>query len=157
MDKGSCRRNADAPIGSIIEKGPRRRTSNLDEGRVVETCRRRSHTFTTQVGGVKQRVLWGGKDGEGREGRGSVVGPAGQGIGLAMAGPFAVDDDIGVGRHGGCPPGMAPGCSTCMAEVLHVFMITVDLDRNYCTFHIDMPLTEGGDHRQQLLIVDRIV
>ena len=119
--------------------------------------RKEKNRGTTQVGGVKQRVLWGGKDGEGREGRGNVVGPSGQGIGLAMAGPFAVDDVVAVGRQGSCPPCMTPGRCTSMTEILQIFMVRVDLDRNCGTFDVDTPLAEGTDHRQQLLVVDGIV
>ena len=39
---------------------------------------------TAQVWSVKQGSLWGGKDVEGREGRGNVVGPSGEGIGFVL-------------------------------------------------------------------------
>ena len=59
-----------------------------------------------------------GKDGEGGEGRGPVVCPAGQRIGLAIGCPLSVDDVVGVGRQSRRPPGMPPGRSAGRAEVL---------------------------------------
>ena len=82
---------------------------------------------------MKQGSLGGGKDGEGREERGNVIGPSGEGIGLAIAGPFAIDDGVVVGRHGGCPSGVASGYRLGMVEVLQVLVVNVDLDKDCCT------------------------
>ena len=44
MDGGRASLKADDPTGPMTAKGPRRRTSDLEEGRVVEMWRRRSQT-----------------------------------------------------------------------------------------------------------------
>ena len=74
-------------------------------------------------------MLCGGEDGEGGEGRGSVVGIPGKGFGLAVAGPFLVDDGVIVGNEGSRPPGMPLGCSASGGEALQVFAVEVHLDK----------------------------
>ena len=49
---------------------------------------------------------------------GEVVWPPGQGIGMAIAGPFAVDDGVVVGNKCCSPPGMAVGGRPGCVEVL---------------------------------------
>ena len=68
-----------------------------------------------------------GKDGEGGEGRGPVIGSPRQRIGLAIGCSPPVDDVVGVGRQSGRPPGMPPGRSAGRTEVFQVFMVGVDL------------------------------
>ena len=53
----------------------------------------------------------------GREGRGPVVCPPGQRIGLAIGYSPPVDDVVGVGRQSRRPLGMPPGRSAGRAEV----------------------------------------
>ena len=81
-----------------------------------------------------------GKDGEGGEGRGAVVRPPGQRIGLAIGCSLPVDDGVGVGRKCRRPPGMPPRRSAGRAEVLQVFVISVDLDRRSWPLQVDSPL-----------------
>ena len=77
---------------------------------------------------------WGGKDGEGGEGRGKELGIPGQGIRIAIAGPLTVDDLVSVGRHGRSPPCMSSGCSLSMGEVLQIFMIRVRITTVFLTY-----------------------
>ena len=83
-----------------------------------------------------------GKNGEGGEGRGPVVCPPGQRIGLAIGCSPPVDDVVGVGRQSGRPPGMPLGRSAGRVEVLQVFVIRVDLDRGSWPLQVDPPLPE---------------
>ena len=59
MEGGRSSRKEEVPTGLIIGKGPRRRTSSLEEGRVVEMLRRRSHTLWPgrSVGAGRRRRL----------------------------------------------------------------------------------------------------
>ena len=70
-----------------------------------------------------------GRDGEGGEGRGPVVCPPGQRIGLAIGCSLPVDDVVGVGREDGRPLGVPPGRSARSIEIFEVFMVGVDADR----------------------------
>ena len=83
-----------------------------------------------------------GKDGEGGEGRGPVVCPPGQRIGLAIGCSPPVDDVVGVGRQSRRPPGMPPGRSAGRAEVFQVLMVSVDLYMGSWTLQVDPPLRE---------------
>ena len=77
-----------------------------------------------------------------------MVGSLGQGIKLAIAGPFAVEDGVIVGSKGGCPPGMAAGGRLGCAEVLQVFMICENADRMSSSLHIHPPLLKCLYHSQ---------
>ena len=83
-----------------------------------------------------------GKDGEGGEGRGPVVCPSGQRIGLAIGCSPPVDDVVGVGRKSRRPLGMLLGRSAGCDEVLQVFMFSVDLDKGSWPLQVDSPLSE---------------
>ena len=82
----------------------------------------------------------------GREGRGMVVWAAGEGIWLAVGCALPVDDFVVVGGEGGCPSGMATGCSSGLREVLEVFMVGVDLHRVLGPLHINSPVLETLHH-----------
>ena len=83
-----------------------------------------------------------GKNGEGGEEGGPVVCPPGQRIGLAIGCSPPVDDVVGVGCQCGSPPGMPPGRSASRAEIFHVFVISVGLDRESWPLQVDSPLPE---------------
>ena len=62
MVSGSWSRTADCPTGSRIRKGPRRLASNLSEGRVVLTLRRKSQTRSPgEKSGTEDRFFVGVK------------------------------------------------------------------------------------------------
>ena len=52
---------------------------------------------------------------------------------------------------------MSSGCCPSLGEILHIFVVSVDVDRMSCTLYVDPPLFESCYHCQQLLVVDRIV
>ena len=60
IEGGRSSRKEEVPTGPMIGKGPRRRTSSLEEGRVVEVLRRRSHTLWLgrSVGAGRRRRLY---------------------------------------------------------------------------------------------------
>ena len=98
-----------------------------------------------------------GKDGEGGEGRGPVISSPRQRIGLAIGCSPPVDDVVGVGRQSRRPPGMPPGRSAGLAEILQVLMIRVDQDRGGRPLQVDPPLFECFHHREEFFVVDRVV
>ena len=93
---------------------------------------------------------------EGR-GRGQVVGATREGIRLAIAGPFPIQDGVAESSQGGCPPRMAAGRRPCFTEVLQVLVVGKYPNRVSCTLHSHPPLFECDHHCQQLLVIDRVV
>ena len=66
---------------------------------------------------MKQREL-GRQDGKGGERRGKVVSPPEQGVWLAIGDPFAIGNDVVVGREGCCPPSVPAGGSASCGKIL---------------------------------------
>ena len=71
---------------------------------------------------------------------------AGEGVGLSIGYALLVDDLVVVGSQGGCPPGMASGCSAGLREVLEVLMVGVDLNSVLGPLHIHSPVLEALHH-----------
>ena len=88
---------------------------------------------------MQQRGI-GGQNGQGRKGRGDVVGSPRQGSGFAVAGAFAIVDDVVVGREGGCLASMAASSSAGCRKVFQILLVSVDTDWQNNIFDIHMPL-----------------
>ena len=103
------------------------------------------HARADEVGSVQQRGT-GGQNGLRRKGRRDVVGSPRQGSGFAVAGAFAIVDDVVVGREGGCLASMAARGSAGCREIFKIIMVSVDTDWQNNTFDIHTPLLESFNH-----------
>ena len=94
----------------------------------------------------------------GREGRGGgVVRPARESVGFAIAGALSVCDVVVVGRQGSSLPSMAAGGGSRTGKVFQVLVVRENTDRVGSALHVHPPLPECLHHREQLLVVDRVV